>query len=155
MSEILPVSTGMLGRIAIIVAQFNPEVTHNLQAGVESVLIARGYTKNDFDMMPVAGAFELPIVAKHAAESGRYAGVIALGCVIQGKTQHFDFVAGEAASGIQRVALDTGIPVALGVLTTHDQDQALARAGGRLGNKGEDVTHALLDAISVIQQLGE
>ncbi len=105
-------------------------------------------------MISVPGAFELPLAARFAADRAVYAAVIALGCVIEGETRHFDYVAGPAADGLARVALDARLPVALGVLTTTDLEQALARAGGRLGNKGWDAAMAALELADLAVQLG-
>jgi 6,7-dimethyl-8-ribityllumazine synthase len=97
------------------------------------------------DVVSVPGAWELPIAAKLAADTGRYAAIIALGCVIRGDTPHFDYVAGPAADGLARVSLSSGIPIAFGVLTTENAAQALARAGGREGNKGWDAALTALE----------
>ena len=106
-------------------------------------------------MLSVPGAWELPLAARLAADRGAYAAIVALGCVIRGETSHFDFVAGPAANGLARVAEETRVPVALGLLTTDDLGQALARAGGRLGNKGWDAAEAALEMADLARRLRE
>ena len=137
-------------RIAIVVSRFNRAVTDNLLEGARIAAEEAGVSVKDSDVYPVPGAFELPLVAQAAARSGRYDGIVCLGAVIRGETPHFDYVCAESAAGIQRVALETGIPVAFGVLTTDTLEQALARAGGDVGNKGRE---ALVTVLETLQQL--
>jgi len=132
-------------RFAIVVSRFNENVTTRLLAGARACLTQHGVAADDVDVISVPGAWELPFAAWLAADRGHYVAIIALGCVIEGETRHFEFVAGPAASGLARVMLDTGVPVTLGLLTTADLDQALARAGGRHGNKGWDAALAALE----------
>ena len=139
-----------LPRIAIIVSRFNRAVTDNLLEGARAAAREAGLTIGTADVYPVPGAFELPLVAQAVARNGRYAGIVCLGAVIRGETPHFDYVCAEAAAGIQRVALEAGIPVAFGVLTTDTLDQAMARAGGDVGNKGRE---ALVTVLETLQQL--
>ena len=106
------------------------------------------------DIHDVPGAFELPLAARYCAESGRYAGVACLGAVIRGETDHYDFVCTEAANGIARVALDTGVPCAFGVLTVDNMEQALARTGGGKRHQGEDAAHAVLRMAELRRELG-
>jgi 6,7-dimethyl-8-ribityllumazine synthase len=129
------------GRFAIAVARFYEELAERLVAGAARVFEEAGAS---VDVHDVPGAFELPLAAKLCAESGRYDGVACLGAVIRGETDHYDYVCAEAASGIARVALDTGIPCAFGVLTVENMDQALARAGGGKRHQGEDAARAVL-----------
>lgn len=138
-----PVADGR--RFAIVVSRFNELVTERLLIGAKTCLEQHGAGHDDVDVFSVPGAWELPIAAKLAAESGQYAAIIALGCVIRGETPHFDYVAGPAADGLAHVSLSSGIPVAFGVLTTEDAAQALARAGGREGNKGWDAALTALE----------
>jgi 6,7-dimethyl-8-ribityllumazine synthase len=105
---------------------------------------AQGVFGGGADVFDVPGAYELPLAAKYAAESGRYAGVACLGAVIRGETDHYDFVCSSAASGIARVGLDTGVPCAFGVLTVENMDQALARTGGGKRHQGEDAARAVM-----------
>ena len=106
------------------------------------------------EMHDVPGAFELPGAAKYCAESGRYAGVACLGAVIRGETDHYDYVCSEAARGIARVTLDTGVPCSFGVLTVDDMDQALARSGGGKRHSGEDAAEAVLALAAIRRELG-
>ena len=129
-------------RFAVVVARFNSGVTEKLLEGAREALHTR---KAGFDEFFVPGAFELPLAAKLLARTGKYHGVVALGAVIRGETPHFDYVAAEAARGLQQVALETAIPVGFGVLTTNTTRQAQARAGGRRGNKGYDAAMTAIE----------
>jgi 6,7-dimethyl-8-ribityllumazine synthase len=126
---------------AACVGRFYEELARRLVAGATSVFASAGASVEVHD---VPGAFELPLAAKYCADSGRYAGVACLGAVIRGETNHYDHVCREAASGIARVALDTGVPCAFGVLTVDTMEQALARAGGGKRHQGEDAARAVL-----------
>ena len=114
---------------------------------------AHGVAEEDVVLVWTPGAFELPLAAKHLAESGLYDAVACLGAVIRGETAHFELVAGECARGIQDVALGTGVPVAFGVLTTEDLDQALSRAGGKHGNKGWEAAMAAMQMASLLEAI--
>jgi len=138
--------------IAIVCSRFNEEITKDLLVGAERALREHGVAEEGIVVFFVPGAFELPLVAKRLAASGRYDAVIALGAVIRGETGHYELVAGQAAAGIARAGLDTGIPVIFGVLATETTEQARARSGGELGNRGED---AALAAIEMARLLGE
>jgi 6,7-dimethyl-8-ribityllumazine synthase len=140
-------------RLAIVVSRFNEQVTSRLLAGAMACLTHHGVSPADVDVVSVPGAWELPQAARLALERGGYAAVVALGCVIRGETSHFEYVAGPAADGLARVALDSRVPVALGLLTTEDMAQALARAGGRLGNKGWDAAEAALEMANLARRL--
>jgi 6,7-dimethyl-8-ribityllumazine synthase len=142
-------------RIAIVAGRFNGDVTKLLLDGALHELAGNGLEPDAVPVVWVPGAFEIPLVAKRLAESGEVDAVICLGAVIRGETPHFDFVAGECASGISRVALDTGVPVAFGVLTTDDLDQALARAGGAEGNKGAESAATAVEMVDLLRQLGK
>jgi len=137
-------------RIAIVVSRFNRAVTDNLLEGAREAVVRLGVACDDIDVFPVPGAFELPLVAREAAQSDRYAAVVCLGAVIRGETPHFDYVCQEAASGIARVALESGKPVAFGVLTTDDASQALERAGGAVGNKGYESVVTVVETLAAI-----
>jgi 6,7-dimethyl-8-ribityllumazine synthase len=128
-------------RWAIAVGRFYEDLAERLVAGATRVFEEAGGTVEVHD---VPGAFELPLAAKYCAESGRYAGVACLGAVIRGETDHYDYVCGEAASGIARVSLDSGVPCAFGVLTVDSMDQALARAGEGKRHQGEDAARAVV-----------
>jgi 6,7-dimethyl-8-ribityllumazine synthase len=126
---------------AACVGRFYEELARRLVAGATGIFAAAGAS---VEVHEVPGAFELPLAAKYCAESGRYAGVACLGAVIRGETDHYDHVCREAASGIARVSLDTGVPCAFGVLTVDTMEQALARTGGRKRHQGEDAARAVL-----------
>lgn len=131
----------MADRWAIAVGRFYEDLAERLVDGATRVFEDAG---GEVDVHDVPGAFELPLAAKYCAESGRYAGVACLGAVIRGETDHYDFVCGEAASGIARVSLDTGVPCSFGVLTVDDMDQALARTGDGKRHQGEDAARAVV-----------
>jgi 6,7-dimethyl-8-ribityllumazine synthase len=138
-------------RIGIAVARFNEAVTSRLLDGALGALREHGVADDAIDVATVAGAFELPLCAQRLAVSGRYDAVIALGAVVRGDTPHFDYVAGEAAAGLARAALQHDLPVAFGVLTTDTMEQALARAGGEHGNKGYDAAMTALEMIALLR----
>ena len=128
---------------AILVARFNGAITEKLLAGAREAFHKSGAKSQQVFYVP--GAFELPFAAKKLAERGGFDAIVALGAVIRGDTPHFDFVAGEAAHGLQRVGLETGVPVIFGVLTTDNWEQAEARAGGAAGNKGFDAAMTAIE----------
>jgi 6,7-dimethyl-8-ribityllumazine synthase len=140
-------------RFAIVVSRFNNAVTDRLLAGAHACLAEHGVNAAAIHVVSVPGAWELPFAAQRLTERGGYDAIIALGCVIEGETRHFDFVAGPAAHGLSRVALDAHLPVAFGVLTTATLEQALARAGGRMGNKGWDAAEAALELADLADRL--
>ena len=137
-------------KILIIVARFNDMITRSLLAGATDALREAGLKDEQVKTVWVPGSFEIPVVAAKAARSGKYAAVICLGAVIRGETPHFDFVAGQAASGLMSIGLETGIPVIFGILTTDTIEQALARSGIKGGNKGRDSAQAALEMIKVL-----
>lgn len=140
-------------RFALIVSRFNEFITSKLLAGAIDALIRHGADDANITCVHVPGAFELPLVAKKAAESGNYDAIICLGCVIRGHTPHFDFVAGEAAKGIAQVALSTGVPVTFGVITSDTLEQAIERAGAKAGNKGVDAALSAIELTNVLKKL--
>jgi len=140
-------------RFGVVAATFNEIVVSKLVDGARTCLRAHGVEDADVDIAWVPGAFEIPLVAGRMARSGRYDAVICLGAVVRGETPHFDYVAAECARGVQRVMLDTGVPLAFGVLTTETMAQALDRAGGKHGNKGWDAAMAAMQSASVLEQL--
>jgi len=146
-------SEGRGRRIALCAARFNGDVVERLVEGARACLTGAGVSADDITELWVPGAFELPLAAKRAARSGSYDAVVCLGAVIRGQTAHFDFVAGEAARGIQQVALETGKPVTFGVLTTDTVEQALDRAGGAHGNKGWDCALAALQMVELLHRI--
>ena len=148
-----PVLDGSGLRVAVVVGRFNDAINEKLLAGCRATLAANGVAESDVTELWVPGAYELPLIAKKLAESGRHDAVVAIGSVIRGDTPHFDYVAGECAAGLTRASLDTGVPVVFGVLTTDDVDQAEARAGGILGNKGCEFAETAIEMARLLAQL--
>jgi 6,7-dimethyl-8-ribityllumazine synthase len=138
-------------RVAIVVARFYEDLADRLISGARGVLEEAGIT--EIDEFSVPGAYELPLAAKFAAESGRYAGVVCLGAVIRGETSHYDYVCGESARGIQDVQLETGVPCSFGVLTVDNLDQALARSGGDKRDSGRHAAEAVLALLKIKEEL--
>ncbi len=140
-------------RFALVMSRFNDFVVEPLLRGALDALKRHGATDKQIEIVRVPGAFDLPIVARKLALSRRYEAIIALGAVIRGQTPHFDYVAGECASGLARIALETGVPIAFGVLTTDTVEQAVDRAGGKAGNKGADAALAALEMANLLRRL--
>jgi 6,7-dimethyl-8-ribityllumazine synthase len=140
-------------RLAIIAGRFNDHVTAPLLDGALTTLEAHGLDRVNVPVYWVPGAFEIPLLAKRIACSGAVDAVICLGAVIRGETAHFDYVAGPCAAGIAQAALDTGVPVAFGVLTTEDDQQALDRAGGPAGNKGAEAATTALEMVALLRTI--
>jgi 6,7-dimethyl-8-ribityllumazine synthase len=140
-------------RVAIVAARFNDLIVASLIQAAQGEWLERGGAAADLTIVRVPGAFELPLVAKKLAASGRFHAVVALGCVIRGDTPHFEYVAGEAARGLARAGLDTGVPVAFGVLTVETLEQALERAGSGAGNKGAEAMASALEMAAVMARL--
>jgi 6,7-dimethyl-8-ribityllumazine synthase len=138
-------------RFAVIVSKYNDFVTDRLQAGALAALSAAGAT--DVTIVRVPGAFEIPLAAQHAGESGRYDAIVCLGCLIRGETPHFEYIASAVAHGLTEAAAATGIPMAFGVLTTNSVEEALARAVDGSGNKGHEAAVAAIEMAEVIAQL--
>ncbi len=138
------------GRVALVASRFNETVTTELVAGARECLAAHGVPDARIDVVWVPGAFELPLAAAAAAASGRYAAIVALGCVIRGETPHFEYVASEAARGLGAVARERRVAIGFGVLTTDTVEQAMARAGGPSGNKGYEAAEAALRMADVL-----
>ena len=139
--------------LAIVVSRFNQRLTERLLAGAQEALAKHGVDPERVDVVHVPGSFELPLTAQRLAETGRYQAVVCLGCVVRGETPHFDYVAGQAASGIARVGLDTRVPVIFGVVTADTLQQALDRAGGREGNKGFDAVLTAIEMANLLKKL--
>lgn len=140
-------------RIAVVVSRFNDLVTERLEAGAVDGLRRHGVDDASVTVVRVPGAFELPLAALRMASSGEVDAVVCVGAVVRGSTPHFDHVAGQCAAGIQRAQLDTGVPVIFGVLTTDTLEQALDRAGGKMGNKGFEAAVAAIEMADVLRQL--
>jgi len=138
-------------QVGVIVARFNEIITRRLLDSAVETLIRHGVRDEDITVGWVPGSFELPVVAKTLAKSGRYHAVICLGAVIRGETSHYDMVAGQAASGISSIGLETGVPTIFGVMTTENMDQALNRAGGKSGNMGANTAMAAIETARIIE----
>ncbi len=140
-------------RFAVLASRWNPRITDTLVDGARRTLAGNGVDAADIDVIRVPGAWELPLVARELALAGRHAALIALGCVVRGDTRHYEHVADLCAEGLARVALDSGIPVANGVLAVERLEDAENRAGGSHGNKGEEAALAALEMASLIAAL--
>jgi 6,7-dimethyl-8-ribityllumazine synthase len=140
-------------RTALLVARFNPEITDRLLDGARRALLEHGAAVADITTIRVPGAWELPQAAARAVESGRFDAIVALGCVVRGETPHFDYVCTEATLGLGAVAREGRVPLAFGVLTTDDVEQARARAGDGTDNKGYEAVMAVLEMVSVYRSL--
>lgn len=140
-------------RIGIVTSRWNSFITERLKEGAVENLMAHGIPGKDITVVYCPGAYEIPLTAKLLLESGNYDGIICLGAVIRGSTPHFDYVAGAVNNGVAKLNLDFGKPVIFGVLTTDTIEQAVERAGTKAGNKGEEAALALIEMISVINQL--
>jgi len=140
-------------KFAIICARFNSFITDRLLTGAEDALVRSGAKPEDIEVVKVPGSWELPLVAKTLAAQKRHDAIIALGAVIRGDTPHFDHVAAQAANGLSAAGLDSGIPVAFGVLTTNTMEQAIDRAGGKSGNKGYDAAMTAVEMAALLKQL--
>lgn len=140
-------------KIAIVVARFNEFITSKLLSGCIDCLIRHEAADEDLTVALVPGAFEIPMAAKKLAESGKYDAVICLGAVIRGATPHFDYVCAEASKGIAQVSMQTGVPVAFGVLTTENIQQAVERAGTKAGNKGVDCAMTAMEMVNLFKEM--
>jgi 6,7-dimethyl-8-ribityllumazine synthase len=138
----------------IVAARFNAEIVDALIAGARKALLDNGVSESAIDVMHVPGAFEVPLAAQRAARSGQFDGIVALAAVVRGGTPHFDYVSAESIGGLGRVALESDIPVGNGVLTVDDMQQALDRAGGSEGNKGEEAALAVIEMVHLFRELG-
>jgi len=147
--EIEPDHRGAGLRIGIVVGRFNSDIGDGLLAGCTAELIKRGVNVKDICIATVPGALEIPLVAQTMARSGRYDALVALGAVIRGETYHFEIVSNESCAGLTRVQLDTGVPIANGILTTEDDDQALAR----MAQKGADCALAAVEMVNLLRKL--
>ena len=141
-------------KFALVDGRFNELISSRLYEGALDCLRRHDVADSDVDSAWVPGAFEMPLVAKKLAASGKYDAVICLGAVIRGGTPHFDYVAGEAAKGIARIGLDSGVPVIFGVLTTDTVEQAIERAGTKMGNKGWEAAQSLLEMVDLHRAMG-
>jgi len=141
------------GRFAIVVARFNGFIVESLLDGAMDTLLRHGVAAADITVVRVPGAFELPVTVQALAQSGSYNAVIALGAVIRGSTPHFDIVANESAKGLSAIALDHGMPIINGILTTENIEQTIERAGTKAGNKGSEAAAAAIEMVNIFKQL--
>ncbi len=141
-------------RIGIVISRFNEFITGKLLSGAMDNLTRHGVAAKDVSVAWVPGAMEIPLAAQHMARSGEYDAIICLGAVIRGGTPHFDYVAGEVAKGVAMVQLETGLPVAFGVLTTDTIEQAVERAGTKAGNKGWDAALSAVEMANLLRSMG-
>lgn len=140
-------------RVGIVAARFNEFIVGKLVGGAMDALLRHDVREEDIDLAWVPGAFEIPLIAKKMAESGKYDAVICLGAVIRGATSHYDLVCNEAAKGIAHVSLDSGVPVLFGVVTTENIEQAIERAGSKAGNKGYDSAIAAIEMVNLVRAI--
>lgn len=140
-------------KFCIIIARFNEFIGSKLLSGAIDELRRHGVDENNIDIVWVPGAFEIPIVAKKCAKSGKYSAIITLGAVIKGSTSHYDYVCAEVSKGVAQVGLETGIPVIFGVLTTDNIEQAIERAGTKAGNKGSDAAKSAIEMANLMNQI--
>ena len=140
-------------RFALIVGRFNSFVVESLLSGAVDTLKRHGVAESNLTVIRVPGAFEIPLAAQHAATSGNYDAVVALGAVIRGGTPHFEYVAGECTKGLGQISLATGLPVAFGILTVDSIEQAIERSGTKAGNKGEEAALTALEMVSLLRNM--
>ena len=140
-------------KFCIIASRFNEFITNKLVSGALDELKRHGVDENNIDIVWCPGAFEIPIIAKKCAKSGKYSAIITLGAVIKGATSHYDYVCAEVSKGIASVGLETGVPVIFGVLTTDNIEQAIERAGTKAGNKGSDAAKSAIEMSNLMCKL--
>lgn len=137
----------------MVVSRYNEFFSSRLLSGAEDCLLRHGAAPEDIELFRVPGSFELPLVAKKVAQTGKFHAVVCLGAVLRGQTSHFDFVASEVAKGISRVSMETGVPAIFGVITTETIEQAVDRAGARVGNRGAEAALAAIEMADLFEQL--
>ena len=140
-------------KIGIVVSRFNEFITSKLLSGAEDTLRRHGANEDDITVAWVPGAFEIPLIAKKMAKSGKYDGIICLGAVIRGATSHYDYVCNEVSKGVALVNMETEVPTAFGVRTTENIEQAVERAGTKAGNKGSDAAMAVIEMVNLTKEL--
>ena len=146
-------NTSPASRIAIVVSRFNADVTDGLLSGARASLVEHGVALSEGDVYFAPGAFEIPLIAQTLAKTGRYDGVICLGCVIKGDTAHFEYISQAASTGLMAASLATGVPLTFGILTTYTDEQAMARSREDAHNKGGEATLACLEALATLRSL--
>lgn len=140
-------------RVGIIAARFNEAVVERLVSGAIDALVRHGAQESDIHLVWVPGAFEIPVVLQRMAASGHHDAIVTLGAVVRGSTPHFDYVAGAATNGIAAITRESGVPIANGVLTTDTWEQAVERAGGKMGNKGAEAAMSAVETANVLKEL--
>ncbi|WP_419780916.1 6,7-dimethyl-8-ribityllumazine synthase [Maridesulfovibrio sp.] len=140
-------------KIALVAGRFNDIIVDRLVGGAVDYLARHGCDKENMTLIKVPGAFEIPVVTKKLAESGKYDGIVVLGAVIRGATPHFDYVCNECAKGVAQVSMDNDLPIGFGLLTCDTIDQAVERAGSKAGNKGVEAASAMLETVRVMEQI--
>lgn len=140
-------------KVGMVAARFNEFIVSKLVSGAEDACVRHGVNSDDIELVWVPGAYEIPLVAKKMAKSGKYDAVICLGAVIKGSTSHYDYVCAEVSKGIASVSLETEIPVIFGVLTTDNIEQAIERAGTKAGNKGYDVACTAIEMVNLMKNM--
>lgn len=141
-------------KIGIVVARFNEFITSKLLGGAMDGLVRHGMDEDDVDVAWVPGAFEIPLIAKKMANSGKYDAVIALGAVIRGSTSHYDYVCNEVSKGVEAASMESGVPVMFGIVTTENIEKAIERAGTKAGNKGYDCALGAIEMVNLIRTMG-
>ena len=141
-------------KIGSVVARFNEFITSKLLGGAMDGLVRHGMDEDDVDVAWVPGAFEIPLIAKKMANSGKYDAVIALGAVIRGSTSHYDYVCNEVSKGVAAASMESGVPVMFGIVTTENIEQAIERAGTKAGNKGYDCALGAIEMVNLIRTMG-
>lgn len=140
-------------RFAVVMSRFNEEVTSGLLKGTHEYLLEKGVQLSQEDIFYAPGAFEIPLLAKTLAKTGRYSGVICLGCVIKGDTAHFEFISLGATIGLMQSTLETEIPITFGILTTYNDEQAIARSSNDFHNKGREAAGACLESVLTLNRI--
>lgn len=145
------IGTGL--KVAIVVSRFNEFVTSKLLSGAQDALVRHGVNDNAIEVAWVPGSFEIPFAASRLAATKKFDAVICLGAVIRGQTPHWEFIAGEVAKGIAKIAMDTGVPTVFGVVTTDTLEQAIERAGAKSGNKGVDAAMSAIEMANLFKEI--
>lgn len=140
-------------KFCVVISRFNEFIGSKLLSGAVDELKRHGVSDDNIDIIWVPGAFEIPLVAKKAAKTNKYASIITLGAVIKGSTSHYDYVCAEVSKGVASVSLETGVPVIFGVLTTDNIEQAIERAGTKAGNKGSDAAKSAIEMANLVKQI--
>ena len=141
-------------KFGLVVSRFNEFITSKLLEGAQDALVRHGVSAGDIDIAWTPGSFEIPLIAKKMAQTGKYAAIICLGTIIRGGTPHFEYIAAEVSKGIAAVNLETGVPVIFGVITADNLEQAIERAGTKAGNKGFDAAESAIEMANLLTSLG-